>query len=129
MHGISVVSAKTEERPIYFEFTKNDIVGRHPTMANLGYDPYPEAKNNDIVRREIIGRELVLRAMLKGPAGSLRLGIAFEHNGHKFALRKVEEHLDVEGGDSTFEVEGTEPLRPIEPMKDLAKLRELLASE
>ena len=42
-----MISAETEERPRYFEFTKQMILGEHPTMAKLNYDPFPEAKMDD----------------------------------------------------------------------------------
>lgn len=128
--GISIISAKTEERPRYFEFKKSHFIGAHPTMATLDYDPFPEAKSGDVVRREIIGRELVLVAKLKAPPSAIRLGIALELDGHRFALKAVTEHIDVEGGESIFEVEGIEPLTPCEePLEVLARLRRAFAAK
>ena len=123
----SILTAETTERAVYFDFTKNDIVGYHPTMANLNYDPFPTAKNDEVVRREIIGRELVLFAKIKGPADSLRPGVALAHKGHKFDLKKVQEQIDTTSDQSTFEVEGSQPLPLLDAMSVLAKLRRMFA--
>jgi hypothetical protein len=114
--NISILSAETTERPVYWEFTKNELVGHHPTMANLICDPFPTAKNDEVVRREIIGRELVLHAKLTRPADSLRPGVTLAHNGHQFALKSVKEHIDTTNDESLFEVDGSEMLTPLDPM-------------
>ncbi len=126
--NFSVLSVETEQRPRYFEFTKNHFVGPCQGTADLGYDPYPDAKDSDVVRRELIGHEQVLIAKIKAPVGSLRPGVVLNLNGHKFALRQTTEHVNAENDTCVVDVEGFRPLDDCEqPMEVLARLRESLA--
>jgi hypothetical protein len=126
MEGISILEAKTEERPYFYEFPKYMIMGDHPTWAILTYDPYPNAGMNDVVRREILGRELVLTAKLKleNRAVDIHPGIALEYQGHEFTVKESVEHLQ----DDIVEVIGSHFLSLIEPVEAIAKLREILAA-
>src|SRR6266496_3755509 len=123
---VTILDASTEEVPHYFDFRKADIMGRHPTMANLNYDPFPNAKNNDIVRTEVIARKLLLRANLKAPAGSITMADRFDYQGHSFILDKIKEHLEEEP--AQYEIEGFVFLTPCDPMQVLARLRKTLAA-
>ncbi|MDB6108305.1 MAG: hypothetical protein JWR69_55 [Pedosphaera sp.] len=120
-----IVSARTEERPFLHAFTKNDIVGSCPTMANLNYDPFPDNKPDDIVRRELIGRELLLHATLKGKdVVNVRPGTALHHEGHAFMIKEAE----IDFMDNTSKVEGSAFLTDCEPRQTLMKLREMFAA-
>jgi hypothetical protein len=123
MANIEVISERTEERPFYHEFTKNDIVGFCPTMANLDYDPFPNNKLDDVVRKEIISRELLWYAKLKGDVLPIRPGVVFERDGHRFAI--IEAKINLTG--RTSDVEGSEFLTPCEPIKVLERLRKFFA--
>jgi len=92
----------------------------------LTYDPYPNAGMNDVVRREILGRELVLTAKLKleNRAVDIHPGIALEYQGHEFTVKESVEHLQ----DDIVEVIGSHFLSLIEPVEAIAKLREILAA-
>src|ERR1035441_10425091 len=87
---ITILEAKTEEQPYFFEFEKHEAIGEHPTMAKLTYDPFPDAKTEDVVRREIIGRKLVLYVKLESDdflsATQIHPGKALDYQGHKFAV-------------------------------------------
>lgn len=124
---IVLFSYQTEEHDRYFEVRKNDIMGFHPTMANLDHDPFPNAKNDDIVRTTFMGRESVLYAKLKAPVDAIRLGVALEVDGHKFALTQVNEYSEPDGDQAIFDVEGSEWLTYIEPLRILAEIRNELA--
>jgi hypothetical protein len=128
MQGISIIEAKTEERPYFFDFKKYEIMGDHPTWAKLTYDPYPDASMEDVVRTEIISRELVLTAKLKvedvESRMGIRPGIALEYQGNKFAIK--ESHFSL--GSPIVEVEGSCFLTSCEPTEALARLREMLAA-
>jgi hypothetical protein len=129
MDNIVPLEAKTEECPFFFEFKKHEIVGHHPTMAILNYDPFPNAAMDDVVRTEIICTELVLRAKVKTKSGfPLRLGIAIEFEGHKFAVKKATGNINTDTGESVVEVEGPAFLSPCEPIKALAQLRSMFAA-
>jgi hypothetical protein len=125
MQNITVMEAKTEERPFYYEFKKSDFVNFNPTMANLNYDPFPDKDLDDIVRREILCREVVLRAKLKGEdVISYRPSVAVVIDGHKFAITSAE----INCADETSDIEGSEFLGECEPLKTLARLREIYAA-
>jgi hypothetical protein len=128
MSSITILEAKTEERPYFFDFKKYEIMGHHPTWAKLTYDPYPDAQADDVVRREIISREKVLKAKLEikdlETKMKMRPGTALEYGGDKFAITNSRISFD----SPIVEVEGQCFLTPCEPMAVLAKLRESLAA-
>jgi hypothetical protein len=125
-----------EEQPYFFEFKKYEIVGDHPTWPKLTYDPFPDANMEDVVRREIIGRQLIFRAKLKvtdpGMAMNIRPGKALDYQGHRFAIE--ESTIDFEGrpddasDGAIVDVVGSEFLTPIEPLENIRRLRETLAA-
>jgi hypothetical protein len=123
---LTILDARTEEVPHYFDFKKSDIMGHHPTMANLNYDPFPNAKNDDTVRTEIIARKLVLRAKLKAPAGSITMANSLEYQGHSFILDRIQKQWREQS--ELCEIEGFAFLTPCDPMQALAKLRTTLAA-
>lgn len=123
MGKIELVSARTEECPHYFEFTKNDFMGDCPGMAKLDHDPFPDKKSNEVVRTEIVARKLVLHAKVKGDVLGMRPGMAISFEGHDFAVTSSEIKIDTEGDNSIAEVEGEVFLSHPEPMKVLAQLR------
>jgi hypothetical protein len=125
--GLSMLSFKIEERDRVFEVQKHDIIGFHPSMVNLDYDPFPSAQFDEVVARVPMGRELVLYAKLKGPVGSVRLGIVLVLAGHKFAPTHFTEHFHMEKDESEFDVEATEWLTYTEPLKIIAEMRRKLA--
>jgi len=122
--SIRVSSAKTEQRPYYHDFIKNDFMGHCPTMASLDYDPFPDKKLDEVVRTEIICQQLVLNAKLEGEVDDLRPGIALNFEGRSFAIAKATIQINTEGGDSKSEIEAITFLTPCEPIKVLAQLRE-----
>lgn len=97
-------------------------------MANLTYDPFPNAKNDDVVRTEIIARELVLHAKLKGPFDSIKLGTALNYQWYDFGLVEVTEQINTESDECLFEVEGVAFLTPCDPLRTLSLLRDALAA-
>jgi len=125
--GITVIEPRIEERPIRFQFTKRTVMNPHPTMTNLDYDPFPDAGPDDVVGEEIIGRRLVLHAKCRGPGDALRMGLTVDAGGRSFALTKVEEVSDLQGGPSTFVIEGVHEENDADPLKVLAQLRGRLA--
>ena len=129
MSKIEVISANTEERPHYVEFTKGDFVGFNPTMVNLDYDPFPTNNLNDVVRTEIIARELVLHAKLKGDVLEIRPGVAVSIEGRNFPVTRSEMQIDTQGENSTADIEGVAFLTPCDPLKVLAQLREALSEK
>ncbi|MGA2178685.1 MAG: hypothetical protein ABSH15_03780 [Verrucomicrobiota bacterium] len=127
MPNVTILEAEMKEQPYFYEFKKSEIVRPHPTMANLTYDPYPGANMEDVVRKEIIGRELILRAKVKleNPSfDAMRPGIALDFQGHKFTV--IESNFDFET--NIVEVIGSKFLTPIEPMEHLKRLRQTLAA-
>jgi hypothetical protein len=125
--GITVIESRIQEQPIRFQFRKQDVMGMHPTMANLDYDPFPDAGPNDVVREEIIGRQLVLHAKCRGPGDSLRPGLTVNADGRPFALTEVAEAPSLQDGPSTFVIEGVYQENDADPLKVLAQLRARLA--
>jgi len=129
MANIEVISKHIEEVPHFFEFTKNDFVADCPGMANLDYDPFPDKKPQDVVRKEIIARKLLLHATLKGELMDIRPGVRITIAGHDFAVTSAESNISIQNDqDSTVEVEGQAFLTSTEPLKLLAQLREALAT-
>ena len=125
MENISIVTAEVEEHPHVTEFTKNDFLGHHPTMAALNYDPFPNAKMEDVVRKETVCRKLILDATLKVANPELfNLGISLVYQGHTFSITDVSGSIK----SHVVKVKGTCFLTPPEPMKVLARLREMLAA-
>lgn len=123
MGKLELVSARTEERPQFFEFTKNDFMGECPGMVKLDHDPFPDEKPHEVVRTEIVARKLVLHAKVKGDVLGMRPGMALSFEGRKFAVTSIEIQIDTEGDDSIAEVEGEVFLSQLEPRKVLAQLR------
>jgi hypothetical protein len=119
---MSIVQARTEERPYFHEFRKYDFMGEGPTMPKLKYDPFPNAALNDVVRTEIIATELVLIAVIKGPLNCLKMGMALKYGKHNFGLKKIT--MKFGDGGCIFDIEGSTFLTPCEPLKTLAKLRQ-----
>ena len=123
-----LLEAKTRERPRYHDFKKADIMGHASTMDNLTYDPFPNAKNEDVVRREIIARELVLFAKFEGPIDSLKIGMTVNYGGHTFALQRITEHINTQSDICVMEVEGSCLTTQCQPVEVLAQLRKTLAA-
>ena len=118
-----ILDARTEERPVYFDFKKCDFVTHAVTMANLNYDPFPNSRMDDFVRRELICRELVLICKIKSNQ-PIRPRETVDYQGHEFVITRSEPIQEDRAEHSTlFEVEGSCFLSPYEPMKVLAQLR------
>jgi hypothetical protein len=125
-----------EERPYFFEFKKCELVGHHPMWPKLTYDPFPDAGMDDVVRREIIGRELIFRAKLKiadiVKATEIRPGKALNYGPHKFAVIESTINFEPRPNNSSegaiVDVVGSEFLTPIEPLENMRRLREMLAA-
>ena len=127
MQDVSILEATTEERPYFFDFKKSEIMGAHPSWAKLTYDPFPDASMDDVVRTEIISRELILKAKLEVKDVEMRMkvrGMALQYEGHTFVVTKGHFSLN----SPVVEVEGSCFLTPCEPAKTLAMLRETLAA-
>lgn len=120
-----MIRAETEERPRYFNFTKQMFLGWHPTMPNLNYDPFPDAEMDDIVRTEIIGRELFLEATIQGDDGLLGPGMAVRHEGRDFAIISAETNF----GTGITKIEASVFLQLNEPVAILTKLREIYSTK
>jgi hypothetical protein len=118
---VTVISMRTEERPIHFDFTKNDFLGHSPPMVKLAYDPFPRASWDEVVRREIIGRELFVTAVLKADEVSLalRAGRVVALNRTEYLLKRTIPRMS----EGTVEIEGSRPLGRIDPEKTLTNLR------
>jgi hypothetical protein len=134
MPPLRIISAKTEEKPHYFNITKGHIVGAqiggpHPGYPELKYDPFPNAQVDDIVRTEIIGRKLILTAQLRGPSDSQLMGHAIEYQGHKFAVKNLVKHFDGPPDDRLFEVEGEAFTVLIEPVEAIKRTMRMLAAD
>jgi len=126
MQGFSILEATTEERPYFFDFKKNQIMGDHPTWAKLTYDPFPNASMEDVVRTEIISTELILTAKLevKDSAIDIHPGTSIPYQGHEFSVKESSFTF----GSPIVEVEASYFLTPCEPAEALAKLRAMLAA-
>jgi len=129
MPDFKIIEPKTEKKPHFFEFKKRDIVSPHPTMANLTYDPYPDAEMDDVVRREIIGWELILHAKLKGNVLDVRPDLVIEHDGHKFTVLESEWEINSDLNESIAEIVGGEFITLDQPVDVLARLRRMLAAD
>ncbi len=119
---LTILEARTEEVPEFFKFTKQLIMNPCPGMANLTYDPFPNAKPDDVVRTEIVARKLILRAKLKGPSGSLTTNNSVTYQGRNFAPTEIVENFG-QGDESTFEFEGFALLTPCDIPRALSQLR------
>lgn len=125
MENISILTAEVEEHPHVIEFTKNDFLGYHPTMAALKHDPFPNAKMGDVVRKETLCKKLILSATLRVENPDLfNLGISLVYQGHTFAITDVSGSIK----SHVVKVKGTCFLTPPEATKVLARLREKLAA-
>jgi hypothetical protein len=129
MARIEIITARTEERPQYFEFTKNYFMGEWPGMVKLDHDPFPDKKPNEVVRTEIISRKLVLHAILKGDVIGVRPGVALPYEGRNFAVISSEIQIGTQDDNSLAEVEAEFYLSPPEPMKVLAQLRRAFSKQ
>ena len=119
-----ILEAKTEERPVYFDFKKCDFVTHAVTMANLNYDPFPNSGMDDFVRRELICKELVLTCKMKSDQQVPPQGI-IDYQGHEFVITRSMPIQEAGAEDSSlFQVEGSCFLPPYEPIKVLARLRD-----
>ena len=98
-------------------------------MANPAYDPFPEAASSQLVRKEIVGREAVLNAQVKGPAGSLRPGQLLEFKRRKYVVKQVKEQIDPQTDQCVTEVEATFPIAAPNPMGTLQRLRQALSTQ
>jgi hypothetical protein len=128
MGDVTVTEATTEEQPYYYDFKKREVMGYLPTMANVTYDPFPKATDDDVVRTEIISTKIILRAKIKAPEGYLKGGMAIDYQGQKFAISNLTESFDAEGDKSLFEVEAFSFATQCEPLEALAKWRAALAA-
>ena len=128
--SVTVVSKRIEEAPEFHEFTKADFIGDYPGMAELDYDPFPEKKPNDVVRREIIAQKLVLHAKLKGDVLGILPGFTLNIDGYDFAVSSAKIAYNTQGnGEATSEVEGEHFFTPPEPLKLLMRLRKEVADQ
>ena len=125
--ALSLISYRTEEHDRYFDVQKHDVLGFHPDMVDLLFDPFPDAKSDDVVHKALMGRELVIFARFKASPDAIHLGMAIELNGHKFAVNQVKLHYEAESDQGTFDVEASEWMSYIEPVKLIANLRKHLA--
>jgi hypothetical protein len=116
-----------EEVPRFFDFQKRHFTSPSPQMANLNYDPFPDAKDDDIVRTEIIARDFVLRAKLKGSADALNMGMALDYDGKNYALTEIQEEYSG-NGECIFDVTGIAKVTGEEPMTVLTRLRSVMAA-
>lgn len=116
-----------EEVPRFFDFQKRHFTSQFPKMADLNYDPFPDAKDDEIVRTEIIARDFVLRAKLKGSADALNMGMALEYDGNKYDLTEIEEEFPG-NGEYIFNVTGVAKAAGEEPLTVLARLRSAMAA-
>jgi len=116
-----------EEAARLHDFKKRDFTKPFPQMADLNYDPFPDAKDDDIVRTEIIARDFVLRAKLKGSADALNLGKAIEYDGNKYQLTEIDEEFSG-NGECIFDVTGVAKVAGEEPPAVLARLRSAMAA-
>ena len=119
-----ILEARTEERPVYFDFKKCDFVTHAVTMANLNYDPFPNNGMDDFVRRELVCRELVLTCKIESNQ-PIRPRQTVDYQGHEFVISRSQPiRGDASDQAMVFEVEGSCFLTPYEPMKVLAQLRD-----
>jgi hypothetical protein len=126
--SVTVISKRIEEVPEFHEFTKADFIGDYPGITPLDYDPFPEKKPNDVVRREIIAQKLVLRAKLKGDVLGIRPGFSVRIDNYDFAVSVANIAINTNNdGESTSEIEGEHFLTPPDPIKLLMQLRKEVA--
>ncbi len=118
-----ILEARTEERPVYFDFKKCDFMTHAVTMANLTYDPFPNRGMDDFVRREMVCKEVVLTCMMKSNQ-PICARETVNYQRHQFVITRSRPIQGDTAQQSTlFEVEGSCFLSPYEPMKVLAQLR------
>jgi hypothetical protein len=127
---------KLEEQPYFFEFKKYMVVGEHPTWPRLTYDPFPNAGMEDVVRREIIGRQIIFRAKMEisDPvvAMEIRPGKALNYGEHKFAVEESTIDFEPRPNNSSngaiVDVVGSEFLTLTEPTEIIGRWRGMLAA-
>ena len=127
MDAIKYISEpKLEEQPYFFEVKKYMVVGEHPTWPRLTYDPFPDADMEDVVRREIIGRQIIFRAKMEISdslvAMEIRPGKALNYGEHKFAV----EESTIDG--AIVDVVGSEFVSLTEPTEIIGRWRGMLAA-
>ena len=123
LSACNILEARTEERPVYFDFKKCDFVTHAVTMANLNYDPFPNNGLDDFVCREIVCTELVLTGKIKSNR-PIRARETIHYQGHEFVISRSQPiQVDTSEQSTLFEVEGSCFLTPYEPMQVLAQLR------
>ncbi len=123
-NSFAILEARTEERPVYFDFKKCDFMTHAVMMTNLKYDPFPNSGMDDFVRREMVCKELVLSCKIKSNQ-PIRPRETVDYQGHEFVITRSQPIQGDPAEHSTlFEVEGSCFLTPYEPMKVLAQLRD-----
>jgi hypothetical protein len=121
---IEVVKERTKEQPFYSEIKKYEIVAPWQGMPDVTYDPFPDAQMEDVVRREIICRELLWFATLKGDdIAQVNPSIMFVRGDKKFTVTSAEIRFD----EGTCEVEGSMFLSKCEPRELIKRLRGIYA--
>jgi hypothetical protein len=125
MNNIQIVSEQTEEKPVYYDFTKYEFMAPCPGMADLKYDPFPGATLEEVVRKEIVARKWDWRATRKGDVLHIQPGVCVERNGHKFGIIEA----DIDFMEGTSNVLGDEYLSPPDVPGKLAQLRKMFAEQ
>ena len=83
-----------QERPLTVSFTKDDLMTPLAGQISFGPDPFPDRRGNEIVRTEIVGRELVLSATLEGDLNHIHLGTVLAVDGEGFIVTNTTLHGD-----------------------------------
>src|SRR5664280_79445 len=81
-----------QERPITVAFTKNDLMTPLAGQISFGPDPFPDRRGDEIVRTEIVGREIVLSATLEGDLNQILVGKVLEVDGEEFLVTNTTLH-------------------------------------
>ena len=128
--NVVVLNYQLIEHDNYYDVRKCEVMGFHPEMTNLDYDPFPEAKNGDVVLRALMSRDLLLYAKLEAPVSlDLNLSTCLELDGHRFFIDKISMRINTDSDQALFDVEGSERKIYREPIKILAEFRKELAEK
>lgn len=122
MSDVSIIEEQVKESPYFLDFSKKDLIDFHPTLPNLNYDPFPDAKDYDIVSHEYAGQVLHWRATFKGFNHDLRPGMNVVRKGRTFMISRV----TFASHDESMTIEGDE-LPSIDSIAILSGLRRRLA--
>ncbi len=123
MGDFEIISAKVTECPILFDFKKQDIVGDLAGMPKVETDPFPDKGLDEVVRTEIIGHKLVLKATIKGNMTGISPAALIPYDGRQFAIVHFEIQYGAQDDEHTAEIEAECKLDRVEPLKALASLR------